>query len=357
MERAAQQLILVCPMKDSKGKEMHPHPLWDELLAASGGSVAMLVEQKVTSGISIAKITPDRHELPVPETRWQVEDGAVAPRDVESPSSLENFLGCPLKWCLQYNGRIKRGLSGTIPDLIPTLGSLAHDLVEEVLQSKPLPEPEEGASLVADLFDQKAPRLVATLFQDGMEADRARIRNTVISATQSLLQHFHDAGVSAIEVEKKLNGNFGTQKLVGWADVVLDEPFSVIDLKRSWARFYKEKMQSGTALQIVIYGWLLKEARGCFPALAYFTLEDQSFLTNDPMHFPAGEEVKTPSIEEVWQAFEDTFNEAWKTLNSGVVLCPGNGDEVKSSLDEGRLTLETPCRFCDYDVLCGRRFT
>ncbi len=66
--------------------------------------------------------------------------------------------------------------------------------------------------------------------------------------------------------------------------------------------------------------------------------------------------MEVPPVEEVWQIFEDTFNEAWQVLKSGLVLCPGNGEEVESRLDEDRLVLEPTCRFCDYDVLCGRRF-
>ncbi|MCP3955873.1 MAG: PD-(D/E)XK nuclease family protein, partial [Desulfobacterales bacterium] len=357
LDCAAQQLILVCPMKDGAGEEMHPHPLWDELLAASEDSANMLVVKKIRENITPPTVTPGKRSLPVPEIRWEVQAGTVKPRDVESPSSLENFLGCPLKWSLQYNGRIRSGHPGTLPKMTPTLGSLAHDLVEEVLLINPLPSPENGATLVREIFDQKAPSLVANLFQDGMEAEREKIRNTVVFATRSLLQHFHDAGAYKINIEQKLTGVFGSQKLQGYADIVLDKPFSVIDLKRSWAKFFKEKMRSGTALQIVIYGWLLKEARGRFPELAYYTLEDQTFLTTDPIHFKGGEEVDTPSIEDVWQAFEETFNEAWKVLKSGIVFCPGNGDEVKSTFDKGRLTLEPPCRFCEYDVLCGRRFS
>ncbi len=33
--QASEQLILVCPKTDETGKELHPHPLWDELMAAS----------------------------------------------------------------------------------------------------------------------------------------------------------------------------------------------------------------------------------------------------------------------------------------------------------------------------------
>ena len=357
LDCAVQQLILVCPQQDAVGEELHPHPLWDELLAASGGGAKMLISKKVLDSSDIPTITPAERAVPQPQAHWKVESGLVKPRDMESPSSLENFLGCPLKWCLNYNAHIRSGHLATLPNMVSVKGSLAHELVEDVLSQETLLTPEEGAVFVGRLFDSKAPRLVATLFQEGMEADREDIRNTVVRATRSLLQHLHDAKTGRISIEQNLSRSFASLQLQGRADIVLDSPFTVIDLKRSWAKGYKKKMASGTALQIVIYGWLLKETRGIYPGLAYYILEDQTFLTTDCNHFPGGELVKTPPIEEVWQAFEATFNEAWQVVKNGIVLCPGNGDEVESRLEDDRLIIEPPCRFCDYDVLCGRRFS
>jgi hypothetical protein len=352
----SQQLILVCPRQDAAGEEIYPHPLWDELLAASEDEAKILTASKVLYSQQIPTITKTLLPLPHPETHWQLTPGTVKPRDVESPSSLENFIGCPLSWSLRYNARIRGGHMATLPDIVPTLGSLAHELIEKVLLQETLLSPDDGARLAGALFDQKAPNLVAALFQEGMEAEREGIRNTVVLAARSLLRHLHSAGASKLTVEKELAGTFGSQQLKGRADIVVDKPFTVIDLKRSGAKFFKEKMSSGTALQIVMYGWMLKEAKGKFPEIAYYTLEDQIFLSTDVVHFPDGEEVETPAIEDVWLAFEETFKEAWQLLNSGLVLCPGNGDEVKSKLDDKLLILEPPCRFCDYDVLCGRRF-
>jgi len=355
--QASEQLILVCPQTNEAGVELHPHPLWDELMAASGEKAKKLITPVVHGSAKIATISPQLRSLPVPQTRWQINPGLVAPRDCESPSSLESFLGCPFHWSLRYSALIRGGHSASLPDMVPTLGSLAHELVEEVLSQTFLPSPEEGGRLAGQLFDDKAPSMVATLFQEGMEGQREDVRATVILATRSLLQHLHDAGVTELVIEKHLTGSFGKQKLQGWADIVLSSPFTVVDLKRSWAKFFKKKMTSGTALQIVIYAWLLNETLGHYPELAYYTLEDQTFLTTDRIHFANGEHVITPQVGDVWQAFKETFNEAWMVLEAGMVLCPGNGEAVESSLDGDILTLEPPCRFCDYDVLCGRRFS
>jgi len=355
--QASEQLILVCPHTNEAGDELHPHPLWDELMAASGEKAKKLITPVVHGGAKITTVSPQLRSLPVPQDHWQIKPGLVKPRDCESPSSLENFLGCPFQWSLRYSACISGGHSATLPEMLPTLGSLAHELVEEVLLQPLRPSPEEGGRLAGKLFDDKAPSMVAALFQEGMEREREDVRSTVILATRSLLQHLHDAGVTELVIEKELTGSFGKQKLQGRADIVLSSPFTVVDLKRSWAKFFKKKMMSGTALQIVVYAWLLKETVGHYPELAYYTLEDQTFLTTDRINFAHGEHVTTPQIDEVWQAFRETFDEAWKILEAGQVLCPGNGEEVESSLVGNRLTLQPSCRFCDYDVLCGRRFS
>lgn len=355
---ASEQLILVCPEQDSSGEDLHPHPLWDELLAASDNKAEELVRANIKHGLIIAKKNPESLPLPESQEEWQAIPGSITPRDKESPSSLENFLGCPLNWCFNYQALIRRGHWATLPDMVPTLGSLAHELLEEVIAQQPLPSPDEGATMAGKLFAKKAPQLVAPLFQEGQEGELEKIRNTVVLATKSLLSHFRDAGVKELVIEEHLEGKFADQNLQGWADVVVKKPFTVIDLKRSFSGFFKKKMTSGTALQIVIYGWLLKEAHGVFPELAYFTLEDQTFLTTDSNHFVNGDDVQAPATEDVWQIFAKTYKEAWKLLAKGVVLCPGNSDEdIKAELTEDQLIMQPPCRFCDYDVLCGRRFS
>jgi RecB family exonuclease len=336
---------------------MYPHPLWDELLAASNNKVEQLVCKRIQDAVSSAVTTPPPLQVPCPQSVWNIAPETVQPREVESPSSLESFLGCPLKWSLQYCGGIRGDHSTSLPNLVPVLGSLAHTLLEEVLGATELPTPEAGEKMAADLFEQKAPKMVAALFQEGMEADRERIRRTLMLATHALLEHLHQAGVHKVSLEQKLSGTFSAQRLEGYADIVIDTPFTVLDMKRSWAKFYKEKMQAGTVLQIVLYGYMLKELRGRYPELAYYTLEDQTLLTTDPRSFPQGEDVVVTDTEESFQIFEGTFNAAWDVVRSGQLLCPGNnGEEIKARVEEGTLILEPPCKFCEYDVLCGRRF-
>jgi len=357
LQCAESRLLLICPERDYLGEVLYPHPLWDELLAASGKEAEHLACKRIKSDFAPVLTTPPLLLVPCPQPVWNVRPEAIKPREVESPSSLEDFLGCPLKWSLHYCGGIGGDHETSLPDLVPVLGSLAHTLLEEVLKSETLPTPEEGEQMATDLFAQKAPRMVAALFQEGMEVERERIRRTVMLATKALLEHLHRAGVQQVSLEQKLSGVFSSQRLEGFADLVIDSPFTVVDMKRSWAKFYKKKMESGTALQIVLYGFLLKELRGRYPQLAYYTLEDQALLTTDLRSFPLGEEAVVPETNEIFQIFEQTFTAAWDGVRSGVLFCPGNnGEDIESRVEEGKLILEPPCRFCEYEILCGRRF-
>jgi len=251
---------------------------------------------------------------------------------------------------------IRGGMTATLPNLVKVLGKMAHEIIEEVLLQEPLPLPDAGAKLSKKLFIKKGPNLVDAIFQKGQEVEKENAKNTLVMATKSLLQSLHDAGCTQIEIEKKLSGNIKNQSFVGRADVVLYNPFLVLDLKRSWAKGLRDKLTKGAALQLVAYAKMLKKEKGRYPELAYFTLEDQNLMTTDARHFVHADVVEAPDTESVWKAIEKSFEEAWISLNKGNIKCPGNGEEVQSRLDEDRLILEPPCRFCDYDVLCGKRF-
>ena len=101
---------------------------------------------------------------------------------------------------------------------------------------------------------------------------------------------------------------------------------------------------------------MLKKERGNYPELAYFTIEDQTLMTTDALNFTHADVVNAPDTDFIWQAVEKSFEDSWNFLNKGNVKCPGNGEKVQGRLENDRLIVEPPCRFCDYDVLCGNKF-
>ena len=303
----SKQLILVCPKLDESGEELHPHPLWDELLAVSQNKAESLITARPKTKINIPVTTPSIKLLPIPEVDWNVTPGAITPREYESPSSLDTFLGCPLKWVLNYIAKIRGGTTAKLPKLEKVLGSMAHEIMEEVLLLKPLPSPDEGARISEQLFNEKGPILVAEIFQKGREVDKGKVKNTLIMATKSLLNYFHNAGCNQIEIEKELTGNIKKQKITGRADVVIDSPYIVLDLKRSWAKEFRDKLSKGTALQLAAYARMLKNIKGSYPELAYYILENQTFMTTDPLHFTHADVVDAPDTDMIWNAIEKSF--------------------------------------------------
>jgi ATP-dependent helicase/nuclease subunit B len=352
----SRQLIFVCPKLDELGEELHPHPLWDELLAVSENNAEKLIAAVPKTDLQPTVTTPKLKPLPLPEIDWNVTPGVITHREYESPSSLDAFLGCPLKWVLNYIAKIRGGTTAKLPKLEKVLGSMAHEIMEEVLLLKPLPFPDEGARISEQLFNENGPILVAEIFQKGREVDKEKAKNTLIMATKSLLSYFHNAGCNKIEIEKELTGNIKKQKITGRADVVIDSPFIVLDLKRSWAKGFRDKLSKGTALQLAAYARMLKNIKGSYPELAYYILENQTFMTTDPLHFTHADVVDAPDTDMIWNAIEKSFDSTWAILEKGEIKCPGNSEEVQSRLEGDRLVLEPPCRFCDYDVLCGNRF-
>lgn len=105
--------------------------------------------------------------------------------------------------------------------------------------------------------------------------------------------------------------------------------------------------------------YLLSQRRQ-FPATAYFILRDQRLLTTASGVFKDAEVLLGPSAELTWKALEAAHQAAWATLLEGTVTSAGvlvaerdERIEQSSLTEDGGLQLAPPCRFCEFDGLCG----
>ena len=144
--------------------------------------------------------------------------------------------------------------------------------------------------------------------------------------------------------------------LVNNAGILLYEP--LIDLKWDGAKYRTAELEAGAAFQLAAYAKLIGNG-GQFPAVAYFILRTQRMLTTAPALFPGVDRLDGPPPGDVWNALERSYAERRAELRSGVVVAPGDPDEngdlqpAQSVLEDGRLRLTPPCRYCRFDLLCG----
>lgn len=357
---ASENLLLVAPQRDAAGEVLHPHSLWDEITASvAAGHDARLLQRPEPFGPGAPRSSA-RSLRPLPEARTAWAGPPVPLRDVESPSSLESLLGCPLRYALRYAGDLEPGSSGTLPSEALLLGSVCHAILERVLARAGF-TPDEAAEEAERLFDTTGPFLGAALFLPGEERNRAVARRAVRDAARQLTELVARLGVSRVDVERSLEAPWAGGILRGRADLVFTSPSAVVDFK--WSdRGRRDLLKNGGALQLAAYAVLLAHADGLrrLPPVAYYVLRTATLLAQSDRDFPGGESLGGASPAEVWAAAEKAALETRDALARGELSAPGiEQDEKKARtelLPDGSLFVAAPCRYCDHSALCGRAF-
>jgi hypothetical protein len=360
---AEQVLFLVTPRRSSDGRETYPHPLWDELVGANGFKEIRPLE--VTRPIFPAE--PRRRALralepPRPRRRWSASPDLLPRRATESPSSLGPLLGCSLQWALGYHAKLRPGRSYSLPDSSRSRGNLLHTLLERVLLEGP-ESPQKAEAHAEKLFETLGPLLDARLFLPGSEEERAEMRLVAGKSARRLREILQSAGREVLATEAWREGPAFAGTVGGYLDLLLGEPPAVIDLKLGGGNRKRKAFERGAVYDLAIYGHLLRQGEGAFPPVGYFILTEQALLTNEAGGFGAGETIAGRSREEVWAGLGAAVGDRLAELTAGELEAPANpgeeGEEPprESALVEGLLVCEPGCRFCDFAVLCGLRFS
>ena len=359
LRNATSTLMLVCPRYGVDGEEQHPHPLWDQIAAnADTAEISKLVVQTPIFSKKPKRTTHLPLAMPQPRREWRLPKGiTVPPRDSESPSGAGALVGCSFQWTLRYAGEIIGGDTAELPSGDQLVGSIAHEILGRVLQSNPK-SPEAAEKQAEQLFDVEGPRLAAILFMPGSETLKQRSRRATAQAAKVLVKHLRDAKLGVVAVEKKYDGQAFGIDFNGRLDLVVGPPNGVIDLKWSGEKYRKDELQAGAAYQLASYSHLIR-AGGGFPPVAYFIISTQRMLTTHPEFFSDVQALEGAGPDEIWKAFERSYRERQKELQSGLVVAPGDVDDAgeltpsESTLEDGKLLLTPPCRFCSFSLLCG----
>ncbi len=353
--QAEQALILACPLIALNGEPNHPHPLWDDVSAARPDvHDTRLLERDSIAHLAPARLVPAaplRLVEPAPVVTLR---SPILLRDIESPSSLEELLGCPLSWALHYRARLRPGLSDAPPPPGPLLfGTLAHWILGQALAQEPA-SPEAAALLAGTLFDRQCDDLCEDLALPRHQAARATVRLAVVQSARELLRLAQQHGARGMKTETPGQITAAGQAVEGRLDLVWDDPAVLLDLK--WGkRAYIEKLQTGTAIQLANYA-AMREAEGRPVETAYFVLQSQELLAEPDGRFAADAKVPgTHRASAVWSAAMAALERRRDAMAGGRLDAPGAaGDSVKSALSPEGLEVAPPCKHCDYPGLCGR---
>lgn len=363
--QATETLLLVCPMVGPTGESQHPHPLWDEIAARvpSGPEQRERLDRLECRSLATRVDMQPREKLarPQPVREWKVPQGRIDRRETESPSSIETFLGCPLKWVFDHVARLRGFDDPSLPNAEDPrlLGNLMHELINQMFLHG-VPDPSRVTAEAERLFDRELSRHAAPLALPGAETERAQARRIFVRTAERMSELLARTGSKLLESEQTQGGfAFGTE-FEGTPDLVIGPPRRVLDLKWGRATYLSQSLERGTAFQLAAYSYLTSDG-DVFPGVAYFIMGAQKMFTTAPELFPGAEPVEGPSPKETWDLYQKVHAERWTRIESGHIEALGvpKGDEQvpkETTLNEGVLTVEPPCKICDYAAMCGRAF-
>jgi ATP-dependent helicase/nuclease subunit B len=359
---ATRQLLLVCPHAEAPGERLHPHPLWDEIVAAmpdpADSRVLVTTRPGVEGQTRAHRTTAKRLPLPSPVRGWDVPARVLAPREQESPSALGTLVGCSLQWTLRYAAKLRDdGSTWRLGVGARELGSLAHEIVARVLQAEPT-DPEQAALLASTTFDDIGPRHVAELFMPGHDDARQDARLTISKAARALVAWMSTHDLAAELVEGDLVRAFGPIAVGGRVDLLAGTPRVVVDLKWGGRERRRQEVASGTAYQLATYAYAAADGGRALPEYAYFIVREQLMIGRRGGPFDSNTTVDGPTPAQAWQWFARACEARLDELARGNVVAPGVLDDgpKDATISGDRLVLPPGCDYCSYDRLCGRAF-
>ena len=372
---ARKSLVLVYAA--SHGEQVDaPHPLWFMLQQpfarnAAEPCAALTWPARDADAVAAAgrprRTSPGRllrPRLPLvapPFTaRWQVPGLAGrAPRPTESATSLATLLGCPLRYVLQYQARLRpRRELGLIAGN-RLLGIVAHDVLAEHLAAHPVAAAENA--LDADLRERFANAFanVATLLRvPGMDRERAEVEALTTRAAKALRGTLQEGGFEVVAVERDYQMAPAEElTLHGRVDLVIRRRgpgggLAIIDLKWSGRRHYRSLLEQRRALQLAHYATVAGAAEAQSPPpTAYFVITTGELFTVHPGLLPGAIVVPGPTEDELWAELWPHAQTRRATVGAGTVDVGIPDAAWREGLPQ--VPLPAPCRFCDYGLFCG----
>ncbi len=361
---AQSQMVFFHSLLNRSGDPDGVHPLWFELFPEAirkdwlSAIEVRLTEQdeeatmKFLTSIGAIEVPETPELLSRPRPDWKVAKDSLGLRPAESASSLEKLLGCELAYVLQYPARLRGEDRETLEYTDRTKGLIAHEVLAKVFSEGAPPIPDRAKALAEDLFPEVARDFAPSLFQAALSTERLFLRDRVVRAAESyarLLEKNH-LTVGATEVEiKESNHKIEGVSITGVIDHVLKTPTGaqiIVDHKWGKGGYKKSALEEGTSLQLALYSLLI--GGGTPPVLAYHMINDRELLVLN-QSLKDATEVNGPEVREVLERAGASLRAAKEILFSGVLRARG-WDE------EGTLPFEAPCRYCEFDRICGKFF-
>lgn len=362
--KTAESLVLVAPRHNESGEQTQLHPLWDEIVGHLHNPrderhlhVQAPVFQKKAARTTI-QIT-SIESFP----RSYRTSLSLAPRSADSPSSLSKLIGCSYNYALDYIGRLRPRPSPRLFVEARLHGLLAHEVLAEaarrgVFQGR---TQDETRQLTLAILDAYLPTHAALLLLHGYQEDLVFLRDALGRTVELLARVMDSEGLRIFASEEEIRTDVQGRVLRGTPDLVLADPQNrliLLDFKWSGEAYRRDELKSGTFLQLAAYSMMLQRQGHIVRSLGYLILRNAYLLIRgEPLAF--AERIGPSGASETWIAAERAWNERVAEIARGEIHATGVAtDDFKplrrAQIEDGRLLLPPPCKYCKLDLLCGR---
>ena len=388
----AEERFIAIHIARMEGTPVSHHPYWDTICQAVA-QIGKGYSDEETSKIVVRKCKEfDNHEkwvfagrnhtLKIIEAEVPVELIAaytVPASVIGSPgrlsySQMSTLIACPMKWALQYHARLRLPESQTIPSGNQMLGTLCHRIVEELYAVQNQWQPDTAAFEAGSQYDRLLPSMASELLMEGRMIENRRYREEIIRAINLLVEAINKYGLTVEATEAPLQGEVNGIPLMGYADLLLRDsvghPF-VLDMKWSTSAKYKrQEIEDGSALQLATYAWMLKNADAAQDVHAGYFMLAQGQLISDCQMLGSDAVASVKNLQEIWDMAAASLDDVLTDLDNGLLKAHGidelmmqiqNDDTLDSVqkrrkqqyLEKGMLYQNPLCKYCDFGRLCG----
>ncbi len=324
---ATEQFVLIVH-DDERGT----HPLWTRIESLFDGIAIVQIESTLVGGDMALEAlgVPTRvlplQVLPAPRRWWSLpDDCTVAPREVESYSSLSKLCDYPHEWVLQYAARLRAGRTAEVMEGSRLFGTLGHRLFEEFFRTRDDWRRMQDENVLAWVRTE-LPGLVeregAVMLGPGRGVDRQRVAVTLERALVRLLAHLRSAGVMQVTAEASGEVPFAGRHLTGAIDLVLtcgNGQRAVLDVKWAGENYRRGLLSENRTLQLATYSYLQKNLDGSerWPSGAFFILSTGNVLASDGSDFPdaiVSSSKDGEGVANIWDRLRLTCDWRWAQL-------------------------------------------
>lgn len=402
---STKQLLLVKP-RTVNGRTVAAHPFYHEVSAAMEltphetrtkliKQAHQIYEQSQTECfnklIKSQLIVPS--DLPPQRPVWKVSSNSIEP-GVESATSLQRLLGCPMSWVFEHKTKFRFGHLLSMSSGEQLAGNLAHAVFAKVFGNDSLEGKDRSisASLSAarhqsiaeqakEYFDELCPQMAAPLLLPGNSLERQRLKQAIVEGAEKLSALIDEANFSTIVCEAERNEVIDGISLTGRPDMVLIHPGNsdfVVDLK--WTRrapYRRREITEGRAIQLALYAALQKRQSGIATEGGYYLIAQKQLYSTSAKLFPEHMYVEGLSLQHTFENLIVNFKKHIELIATGSVFATGlhSDSDIGVEIDETgvdiflddepeqlgekipgiTLTLEPPCRICNFARLCGKK--